>query len=354
MIFSTAISTRNNMFVVVLSLFFASSSIMTLTTTTDAFTPVAPTPISSTTSTARGMTTDYYKRAAKSIPRGGKPSTPSKATTPRTVLVTGAGGKTGRLVLQKLLSRGLDHYIPMGLVRTQESKAGLEQEGVPSCHITIGDITDANSLAQAMEGKDAVIICTSGTPAPTGEMNAEGRPIFGYPNGQPEQVDWIGQKNTIDAAKIAQASSHNTHVVVCSSMGGTDPDNMLNTLARNADGTGGNILLWKRKAEKYLIESGLTYTIIHPGGLIDEEGGRRELVVGVDDSQAGTESRVIPRADVAELLVQSLEHDSYQNRSFDARSKPEDEQGSTITTDYNQLLVDLPGNCDYTLGKIPE
>mmetsp|Transcript_45589 Transcript_45589/g.49239 ORF Transcript_45589/g.49239 Transcript_45589/m.49239 type:complete len:351 (-) Transcript_45589:117-1169(-) len=350
MIFTTAPFTRNNMFVVVLSLFFASSSIMTITTT-DAFTPVTPTQES--TSTALGMTTDYYKRAAKSTPRGGKPSTPSSSKKARNVLVTGAGGKTGRLVLQKLLSRGLDKYVPMGLVRTQESKEGLEQEGVPGCHITIGDITDANSLAQAMEGKDAVIVCTSGTPAPTGDMNAEGRPIFGYPNGQPEQVDWIGQKNTIDAAK-AKASSHNTHVVVCSSMGGTDPDNMLNTLARNADGTGGNILLWKRKAEKYLIDSGLTYTILHPGGLIDEEGGRRELVVGVDDSQAGTESRVIPRADVAELLVASLEHDSYQNRSFDARSKPEDEKDSTITTDYNKLLVDLSGNCDYTLGKIPE
>ena len=39
-------------------------------------------------------------------------------------------------------------------------------------------------------------------------------------------------------------------------MGGTDPENMLNALGREtlADGSvrGGNILLWKRKAEKYL------------------------------------------------------------------------------------------------------
>jgi uncharacterized protein YbjT (DUF2867 family) len=31
------------------------------------------------------------------------------------------------------------------------------------------------------------------------------------------------------------------------------------------------ILLWKRRAERYLIDSGLNYTIIHPGGLIDEQ-----------------------------------------------------------------------------------
>jgi uncharacterized protein YbjT (DUF2867 family) len=43
-------------------------------------------------------------------------------------------------------------------------------------------------------------------------------------------------------------------------MGGTQPDNFLNTMGN------GNILLWKRKAEEHLIASGIDYTIIHPGG----------------------------------------------------------------------------------------
>ena len=38
------------------------------------------------------------------------------------------------------------------------------------------------------------------------------------------------------------------------------------------DDKSGNILLWKRKAEEYLIASGIPYTIIHPGGLIDKAG----------------------------------------------------------------------------------
>ena len=38
-------------------------------------------------------------------------------------------------------------------------------------------------------------------------------------------------------------------------MGGTDPSNFLNTIGKNKDGSGnGDILLWKRKAEKYLVE----------------------------------------------------------------------------------------------------
>lgn len=40
---------------------------------------------------------------------------------------------------------------------------------------------------------------------------------------------------------------------------------VLHVLVRPQLGNG-NILMWKRKAEQYLIASGLTYTIIHPGG----------------------------------------------------------------------------------------
>ncbi len=76
------------------------------------------------------------------------------------------------------------------------------------------------------------------------------------------QIDWLGQKAQIDAAKEAGVKK----VVLISSMGGTDENNPLNKLGD------GNILIWKRKAEEYLIDSkAFTYTIIHPGGLIDEE-----------------------------------------------------------------------------------
>ena len=280
-------------------------------------------------------------------------TTTAAHTSPQHVLVTGAGGQTGRLVLQQLLDRPAI-FAPRGLVRTAASKADLvTQAGIPAAHLIVADISsddeaEVSSLTAAMEGMEAVIICTSGTPAPTGELSADGKPMFGYPNGAPEQIDWLGQKRQIDAAKNAGGVRQ---VVVCSSMGGTDPDNMLNTLGRQADGTGGNILLWKRKAEKYLIESGLPYTIVHPGGLLNEAGGVRELVVGVDDSQLGTDNRSIPRADVASVLVASLEYPAYQNRSFDVRSKPEGE--GTVTVDFEQLLTDMTDNCDYTLGRIP-
>ncbi len=83
------------------------------------------------------------------------------------------------------------------------------------------------------------------------------------------QIDWLGQKAQIDAAKEAGVKK----VVLISSMGGTDENHPLNKLGD------GNILIWKRKAEEYLINSGaFDYTIIHPGGLIDEEVPRCSLL----------------------------------------------------------------------------
>lgn len=262
----------------------------------------------------------------------------------RRVLVTGAGGETGSRVL-RLLEAKRDNFRGVGLVRTPESRASLPE----SSDVVVASITDPDAMTACMAGFDCLIICTSAKPAPSGELTAEGRPVFGFPNGQPQEVDWLGQKNQIDAAKAAGLK----HVVICGSMGGTNPDNMLNGIGKAADGTGGNILLWKRKAEDYLIKSGLTYTIVHPGGLVNEAGGARELVPGVDDAQAGTENRNIPRDDVAAVLVASLEHESYACRSFDVRSKPEGE--GTPTVDYGALLDGLEGaNCDYSLGEIPQ
>lgn len=274
------------------------------------------------------------------------------SASPLRVFVSGAGGQTGQHVFRKMLSQP-DNFAPLGVVRSESSRAALIESGIPEEAVVVADITDPAAVCAAMEGCDAAVVCTSAKPAPTGETDAAtGRPVFGFPNGQPEVVDWLGQKNQIDAAR---AQGPETHVVVCSSMGGTDPSNMLNALGRTTreDGgtEGGDILLWKRKAEVYLIESGLPYTVVHPGGLINEPGGKRELVLGVDDSQDGTESRSVPREDVAEVLLQALLHPEYRGRSFDVRAKPEGD--GEPTTDFGALVGSLAGrNCDYTLGRV--
>ena len=94
-------------------------------------------------------------------------------------------------------------------------------------------------------------------------MERKCRDADAFATGQePEQVDWLGQKAQIDAAKRAGTNQ----VVIVSSMGGTNKDNALNKIAN------GNILIYKRKAEQYLMDQDFpAYTIIHPGGLINEK-----------------------------------------------------------------------------------
>jgi nucleoside-diphosphate-sugar epimerase len=273
----------------------------------------------------------------------------------RKVVVSGAGGQTGQALFRKFLELDQD-FEPLGLVRSEASKQALLDSGVPEANVAVCDVTDADALKKVV-GDDVVAFCiaTSAKPAPTEEKDPEtGRPIFSFPNGQPELVDWIGQKNQIDACPKG------THIVLCSTMGGTNPDHPLNNLGRvtKEDGLteGGNIVRWKRKAEMYLMEQSpeKLYTIVHPGGLLNESGGERELVVGVDDdmSYGNTESRTVPREDVAQVMLEAVLHpEVYAGRSFDLRAKPVGE--GDVTKDFVALMEMLEGkNCDYSLGAI--
>ena len=79
-------------------------------------------------------------------------------------------------------------------------------------------------------------------------------------------------------------------------------------------------------------------------GLLDEPGGEREIVFGVDDELLSEKVRSIPRADCAEVCVQSLLQTSAINRSFDIISKKD----SKPTTDWRQWFAENMGkNCKY-------
>jgi hypothetical protein len=197
------------------------------------------------------------------------------------VLVTGAAGKTGRLVMKRLEKD--ERYNPKALVRTERSARELVQGEVhfPLEHMVVSDITSPTfeeDLPSGLQGMDAMIICTSAVPrisrlslcgallkAPINIIRRKS-PIdfrllqFRWKHGgYPEKVDYRGQVAQIELAKKLGLK----HVVVVSSMGGTNPDNFLNKVGKNKNGTGhGDILLWKRKAEMHLIEvsTSLRYT----------------------------------------------------------------------------------------------
>ncbi|GBF95759.1 hypothetical protein Rsub_08195 [Raphidocelis subcapitata] len=261
--------------------------------------------------------------------------------------------------MKRLIAGGADEYAPVPIVRSDKSAKKVEGDnGLPAGSARVLDIA-ANDLAAAtaaLQGCDALVIATSAVPQIVFlslipvmikkllRSDNPGRPSFTWKEGQnPEKVDWLGQKLQIDAAKAAGVKQ----VVLVGSMGGTDPSNMLNKLVGE---DGGNILQWKRRAEQYLTASGLEYTIIHPGGLIDEEGGKRRLALGVDDSLLKRTTRNIPRADVAALAVGCIGLAAAKNRAFDVCADPLGE--GEPSSDWAEVLAQLGGaNCDYSINS---
>jgi uncharacterized protein YbjT (DUF2867 family) len=149
----------------------------------------------------------------------------------------------------------------------------------------------------------------------------------------PEEIDYLGQRNQIDAAIAAGVEQ----IVLVGSMGGTIADYPLNKIGE------GNILVWKRTAEAYLIDSGVDYTIIRAGGLVDKTGGVRELLVSKNDvfltNLPNGIPTSIPRADVAEVVLQALREPNARNKAFDLISKPEDDPSAIVTKDFAALFA---------------
>lgn len=300
------------------------------------------------------------------------------------VIVTGAAGRTGSLVFSLLDTD--PRFDVVGLVRSESSakkliaktKCALEE-------VVISDVTqmqfedspgesrDSHPWPYALDNAEAMVICTSAVPQikksslmkamlkiPLNILTPKKKAInfrdlqFKYRPGQyPEMVDYIGQKKQIDFAKKLGVK----HVILVSSMGVLDPNNFLNQIGKDKEGNGhGDILLWKRKAEKYLCLSGLQYTIIHPGGLVDTAPSSQELSLDVDDNLMKRETKSISRGDVANLCIAALTESGDRSVSFDCCGNSEDGaavgEGTSVATaeeSFREFLL-TGKTADYTMG----
>lgn len=190
-----------------------------------------------------------------------------------TVVVAGATGKTGVPLVQILKSGG---YTVRAMVRDR-AKAGDLGAGV---EVVEADVTQPATLAAALKGADYVI-STIGASSPN-------------PPNNPENVDYLGIASLADAAKAAGVK----HVVLMSSLGAGD-ENPATVLNRAF----GMVLMWKGKGEQHLRDSGVPYTIVRPGGLVDCEAGKTGLALTAGDAAA---TGRVCRADVALVMVDAL------------------------------------------------
>lgn len=201
-----------------------------------------------------------------------------------TVLVVGATGKTGKLIVPRLLEEG---YQVKAFVR-DATKA--RKELGRDIQLATGDVTIPATIEVAMDGVDLVI-------SAVGAGAASG-------NNRPEKVDFEGVQNLAAAAVAANVQ----HFVLISSMGVTHEDHVLNRMF-------GKVLIYKAQGEQALRDSGVPYTIVRPGGLVNTPGGERRVVAIQGDPIM--DSAQIPRADVAEVCVQALAQPAARNRTFE-------------------------------------
>jgi nucleoside-diphosphate-sugar epimerase len=201
----------------------------------------------------------------------------------KTIFLAGASRGVGREIAQ-LLAKSFN---VKALLRTDVAQAELESLGVTTVK---GDALDLTELESAMltEPIWAVISTVGGLPK----------------DGQ--RADYLGNKNLIDAALKAGVQKF----ILVSSIGSGNsavalPPPALETLRP--------VLIEKAQAEQYLIDSGLTYVIVRPGGL-KSEPATGNGVLTPDPTIAGT----IHRADVASLVCQCLESDQATNRVLSA------------------------------------
>jgi uncharacterized protein YbjT (DUF2867 family) len=200
--------------------------------------------------------------------------------------VAGATGETGRRIVQQLV----EHGIPVrAMVRNVElAKAVLPEQA----ELVTGDVLKPNTLSDAI-GDATVVFCATGA-----------RPSLD-PTG-PYQVDFEGTKNLVNAAKEKGVEQF----ILVSSLCTSKLLHPLNLFW--------GILVWKKWAEEYIQRSGLTYTIVRPGGLLNENNDDQIVMTKADQLEEGR----IPRMKVAQVCVVAAQQAAARNQIVEIVAKP--------------------------------
>ena len=203
------------------------------------------------------------------------------------VLVAGASGGTGRELLSLLRER---EYTVVALTSSSEKAETLAVMGADE--VVVGDLMQSGDARRAVENCDAVLCAVGSSPRPSMLWS--------------DLVDGTGVTNLVDAANEAGISTFvlESSIGVGSSKSG--PPGWFRRLL-------GPVLEAKGEAERHLRKSGLTYTILRPGGLTDDPA-TGDVVVG---EGGPTVAGSIPRADVARLMIAALDTPAAANRVFE-------------------------------------
>ncbi|MCO5578619.1 hypothetical protein L7F22_032463 [Adiantum nelumboides] len=241
----------------------------------------------------------------------------SQAKSNTTVFVAGATGKVGSKTVRELLKLGFS--VRASTRNVEKAQALFEQDvanspaGAPGSNdaspfnifspaklfgflkpkvgkrleIVECDLEDPVSIETALSNAGIVVCCI-------GASEKEVLDVTG-----PYRIDYKATENLINAASSAEVN----HFVLLTSLGTQKlgfPAAVLNLFW--------GVLLWKAKAEKALMQSGLPYTIVRPGGMERPTDAYKEthnLLLSEADKLFGGQ---VSNLQVAELLASIVEN----------------------------------------------
>jgi uncharacterized protein YbjT (DUF2867 family) len=203
---------------------------------------------------------------------------------PVTVLVIGATGSIGHLVVEEAIRQGCTVH---ALVRNP----GKARELPSQAQVVVGDVTRPETLLDAVDGIDAVVFTLGSDGA--GKAGAE-------------SIDYGGVRNVLCAL-----GKRTVRIVLMTAIGVTNRTGAHNRATEAHD--------WKRRSERLVRVSGLPYTIVRPGWFdYNHPDEHRLMLLQGDTRQSGDPSDgVVSRPQIAEVLVHSVISDRATRKTFE-------------------------------------
>lgn len=207
-------------------------------------------------------------------------------TVPPKILILGATGAPGRLIVNQAVARGYD---VAALVRSGEKARDLK-----GANLIIGDARDEIALRQALKGRDAVVSAL-GTPAsPFREVTLLSAATRMLVNTMKAQQ--VSRLVCITGIGAGDSAGH----------GGFVFDNLIFPLLLR------KVYADKNRQEAIVRNSGLDWVLVRPSVLNDKPGrGSVRALTDLSDFRGGS----ISRQDVATFVLDQLRADAWLHRA---------------------------------------
>ena len=202
------------------------------------------------------------------------------------ILVLGASGGTGQLIVSQALARGDDVTV---LVRSPEKASDLK-----GAKIFVGDARDEKALREALKGQDAVVSALGTGASPFREVRSLSAATRALVNGM--EAEHVSRLVCITGIGAGDSVGH----------GGFLFDRVIFPLLLR------NVYADKNRQEAIVRGSGLDWVLVRPSILNNKPGGG---AIRALTDLSGFHGGTLSRADVASFVLEQVRSDTWLRRA---------------------------------------